>query len=112
MMPYEDLITSYIPTIIRGCVIFGATLFGLAAKESLDCLTKESYKLRFWFPKLLLGLFVVMVVLRFAESLDFVKKIFPISAAVIAFGYESFAKWLANDFPKLLLERLAKNLDK
>ena len=112
MKSYEILIAEHIPLIVRCGVIFGATIFGLAAKESLDCLTKEDYKLRFWLPKILLGLFVVIVVLRFAEHLDFIKKIFPISVAVIAFGYENFAKWLANDFPKIILDQITKGIKK
>lgn len=105
----ENLLSDYIPIVIRGGVIFGATIFGLAAKESLDCISRKDYKLRHWWQKVVLGLFIVTAGLMFAESVDMVKKLFPMSAALIAFSYEKLAKWLVTEAPLIILNQITRN---
>lgn len=108
----QSNIIEFLPYLIKGGVIFGANVFGVAARESLSAILVPDYKFTKAIPKMILSLFVVIISLPFLEQVAFLNKIFPVSIVVIAFCYLDVAKSLPNILIKMLSDLADKYVKK
>ncbi|MBC7382818.1 MAG: hypothetical protein H7296_07450 [Bacteroidia bacterium] len=111
MMEQHQQLINLLPQLQRYAVLFVCTLFGIAARESFDCLKQEDYRFKKAIPKAILGFFICIVSLPFLETIALVKKTFPIPALLISFLYMSVANFINKDLLPFLIQMYTRKND-
>ena len=104
----EKELISLLPFMQRYAVLFICTIFGLAARESFDCIKRENYRFKKAIPKAILGFFVCIVSLPFLEQIELIKRTFPIPALLVSFMYMSVANFISKDLLPFFIQMYTK----